>query len=382
MTWLWDRLAKRIDARPLGVTRIALGIAALLMTIELADSVGHVTDGAHLQIPVIPGTDWMRGFVATALAAWLVGAILFTIGLWTRPAGMLLVAASAFLFLADQQLYSNHLLMLTAFIGLTTLADGGAALSVDARRRGAHTVPAWPVWLVMAQLTTVYVFSAISKLNPSFLSGSVLASYFRSDGILALPDSWRSFQLMFAISVAVICLELFVAIGLWLPYWRRNAFVAGLALHAGILATYEAPHFPLLVFGVASLAPYVLFLNAAPASKLVIWDRSCDFCQMWIRWGQRLDWLGVLRYAGNEEEDVLAAHAITREAADEALHLVDGDGIHVGYDAVRRAAEVLPLTFLWAPLLGLPPVRWVGHRVYRRVARNRKCTIPRPEPAT
>ena len=103
---------------------------------------------------------------------------------------------------------------------------------------------------------------------------------------------------------------------------------------------------------------------------------------MWIRWARRLDWLGVLRYVGNEEEEVLAANGITREAADEALHLVDGDGNHVGYDAVRRAAEVLPLTFLWAPLLGLPPVRWVGIRVYRRVARNRKCTIPRIEPAT
>ena len=30
MTWLWDRLAARVDPRPLGVTRIALGVAALL----------------------------------------------------------------------------------------------------------------------------------------------------------------------------------------------------------------------------------------------------------------------------------------------------------------------------------------------------------------
>ena len=383
MNRLGRPFARVTDARPLGVTRAVLGVAATLMTFELADSVGLVTDGAHLQIPVIAEATWLRDIAPGVTGLWLVGAVLFALGLRTRLAGILLVGSAGLLLLADQQLYSNHLVMLAAFAALVTLADGGAAFSLDGQRTtGPQPVPAWPVWLVMLQLSTVYAFGAASKANPSFLSGSVLASYLRSDGPLALPDSWRSFELMFAMSVTVIILELLIAVGLWLPRWRRNAFVAGLALHGGILAVYEPPLLPLLVFGIASLAPYILFLNAAPASKLVIWDRGCDFCGTWVRWAQRLDWLDVLTYAGNDDEAELAARGITREAADEALHAVDEGGTHVGYDAVRRVAEVLPVSFLWAPLFGLPPIRWVGDKVYRRVARRRRCSIPRAERAT
>jgi hypothetical protein len=35
----------------------------------------------------------------------------------------------------------------------------------------------------------------------------------------------------------------------------------------------------------------------------------------------------------------------------------------------------MPIAFLWAPLLGLPPVRFVGDRVYRAVALRRQCRI-------
>lgn len=376
-TWL-DATA---DPRPLGVTRIVLGIAAALMTLEIAEAVIRVADGTHLQVPVVPNTGWLRPLSVAAIPAWLVAAGLFAVGRWTRVAGTALVALVLLLLLTDQQLYSNHLVLLGALVGLVTLGDGGAAISLDARGRPPRRIAAWPIWLLRLQITTVYAYSAIAKLNPSFLSGSVVASYLRSDGPLALPDQWRSFELMFAASVLVILLEGLLAIGLWLPYWRRTAFVAGLALHVGIVAFYEPPLLPFVTFGLASLAPYVLFLDAHPGSKLLIWDRGCEFCGGWVRAARRLDWLGVLRYAGNEDEQLLARHGISRQAADAALHLVDAHATRVGYDAVRGVADVLPLTFLWAPLLGLPPVRWVGDRVYRWVARRRSCSIARPPEA-
>ncbi|MEO8247306.1 MAG: DCC1-like thiol-disulfide oxidoreductase family protein [Chloroflexota bacterium] len=372
--WFWS------PAPPfaLGVTRIVLGVAAILATLELAESVLHVVDGQHLQIPTLEGLAWLRSLALPAIGVWLVAAALFAIGMWTTLAGAALVAAGMLLVLADQQLYSNHLALLTVLVALVTVAGGGAAVSVDARRREAPpTVATGLVWLIKVQITAVYAFSALSKLNPSFLSGSVVASYLRSDGLLALPAPWRSFEPMFAISILVIVIEAFIAVALWSPRWRRNAFVVGLLLHVGIVATFEAPALALTVFGMASLAPYVLFLDARPGSVLVVWDRSCDFCAGWITAARRLDWLRVLAYAGTDDEAVLATHGITRQAADEALHAVAPDGTAAGFDAVRRVAETLPLTFLIAPLLALPPVRWVGVRAYRRVALNRKCSIGR-----
>jgi predicted DCC family thiol-disulfide oxidoreductase YuxK len=64
------------------------------------------------------------------------------------------------------------------------------------------------------------------------------------------------------------------------------------------------------------------------------------------------------------------------ESAAEALQLVELDGqIYGGFDAVRRVLQLLPLTFLWAPYLGLPPVKALGDRAYRYVAARRACQI-------
>ena len=377
MRLMGSLLDRTTDARPLGVTRIVLGIAAVLFTLELAESLGRLGAPGMFRFPVVEQLAWIPGSPAVVgiIGLWAVTATAFLVGWYARVAGVVLVSLGMLVLSIDQQLYSNHLTLLTVLTGLVALADGGAALSLDARAgRGATRIPEWGIWLIKVQLTSLYAFAALSKLNPSYLSGSVMASYLRTDGPLAVPEAWRSFEPMLVLSVVALLSELFLAVALWLPRWRRNAFVVGLGLHAFILLTFQPP-LALLVFGLASLAPYVLFLHAAPASRLVIWDASCSFCAGWVYWWRRLDWLGVLRFAPMDEPGLLETHGISELAAAEALHVVGPDGTTRAFGAVRSVAEVLPVSFLWAPLLALPPVQWVGERVYRSVARRRSCRI-------
>ncbi|HEY1629001.1 MAG TPA: DUF393 domain-containing protein [Tepidisphaeraceae bacterium] len=64
---------------------------------------------------------------------------------------------------------------------------------------------------------------------------------------------------------------------------------------------------------------------------------------------------------------------ITFEAAMRDMHVVVEDGeIFRGFDAYRSLAWILPLFWIVLPLLYLPPVRWLGWRIYRRVADNRR----------
>lgn len=370
-------LDRATDARPLGITRIVLGFAALLFTLELAESLGRLGADGVFRFPVVEQLAWIPGSPAVMgiIGLWAAAATALMFGWRARAAGVVLVALALVILGTDQQLYSNHLTLITVLTGLVAVADGGAALSLDARAgRGSAHVPEWGIWLIKVQITSLYAFAALSKLNPSYLSGSVMASYLRTDGPLAVPEAWRSFEPMLVLSVVALLSELFLAVALWLPRWRRNAFVVGLGLHAFILLTFQPP-LALLVFGLASLAPYVLFLDAAPASRLVIWDASCSFCAGWVHWWRRLDWLGVLRFAPMDEPGLLEAHGISELAAAEALHVVAPDGTTRAFAAVRKVAEVLPVSFLWAPLLALPPVQWVGERVYRSVARRRSCRI-------
>ena len=157
----------------------------------------------------------------------------------------MLTVALAGTLLSDQQTYSNHLYLMLPVAALLTVAQSGAALSLDARREGGRDwVPGWPVWLLCAQVSIVYGFAALAKLNPDFLSGSVVASYLRRDGLLALPDAWRSLEPMLILSLLAICSEAFLAFALWVPRWRPAAMVVGLGLHvfiAGWLVPDRSP---------------------------------------------------------------------------------------------------------------------------------------------
>jgi predicted DCC family thiol-disulfide oxidoreductase YuxK len=221
----------------------------------------------------------------------------------------------------------------------------------------------------------VYGFAALSKVNLTYLSGSVVASYLRREGPLAVPEAWRSVEPMMVLAILSICLEAFVAIGLWLPRWRPAALVAGLGLHIGISAWLN-PTFQITVFSLLMLPLYLLFLETRPA-RVVVWDDGCGFCGTWVRWFRRLDWLRALRFVPRSEL-ASAGLPVSEDEAARALQLVTLRRVRSGFGAVTGVAELLPISFLWAPLLRLPLVAAVGHRVYERVAARRSCELPQP----
>lgn len=261
-------------------------------------------------------------------------------------------------------------------VGLLTLARAGSAISADARLSGTRDeVPGWAPWLVRVQISIVYLFAGLSKLNGAFLSGTVVAVTLRRDGPLAVPAEWRTFEPMVVMSILAILTELFLAVALWLPRWRRTAFVLGLGLHTAI-ATWFVPTAELVVFGLITLAPYLFFLPAPRQGAVVAWDDSCGFCRQWVMLFRRLDWLAALQCVPSSDTEALARLTIPREDADRALQLVTDDRREQGFLAVVGVLERTPIGFLWAPLLRLPPIAWLGDRAYRRVAARRLCSLP------
>jgi predicted DCC family thiol-disulfide oxidoreductase YuxK len=375
--WVRGKASSKAPSRPLGVARIGLAVAALL---ELPNSAGTLLRLAEPSVIHAPYLDWTprvsAPIAAAAIGLWLASALVFMVGWRTRVAGTVLTATLASVVLLDQQLYSNHLYLMVLAAGLLTLADSGAAISLDARRAGSRDwVPGWPVWLLCLQVTFVYGFAALAKLNPDFLSGSVVASYLRRDGPLAVPDAWRSLEPMLVLSILAVLTEAFLAVRLWSRRWLPAAMVAGLGLHVFITG-WLTPTASLLVFSVLILPLYLLFLDAAPESRVVVWDDGCGFCAGWVRWFRRLDWLHALRFVPRSQ---LAASGVpvVEDAAARALQIVlPGGGVRGGFAAVTRVMEVLPVSYLWAPLLRLPPIAGLGERIYRRVAARRSCELP------
>jgi predicted DCC family thiol-disulfide oxidoreductase YuxK len=63
---------------------------------------------------------------------------------------------------------------------------------------------------------------------------------------------------------------------------------------------------------------------------------------------------------------------LTREKCHSVIHLLTKDGqLFGGFSAFRALTLRLPLLYLFAPILHLPGMKWVGDAVYAFIAKNR-----------
>ena len=253
LTWLTDT----IDPRPLGLARIVVGIAAVVRGLVSWPLLTKLADDEILRAPYL---DWIPqpslAFAVGIVAVWLCAAILFTLGYRVGITGIFLLSAILLTLALDQQTYSNHLYLMAWLVGLMTLADAGAGVSVS---RANRAVVRWPVLLLMMQASIVYGFSGLTKINSDFVSGRVLAASVRG-GLVEFPAALRTPEFLSALALVVIAVELFLAIFLWRALLRPAAFLLGLGLHISITVLMTNT-IELLVFSLEMLALYPLFLE-------------------------------------------------------------------------------------------------------------------------
>ncbi len=263
-------LGQRIDPRALALTRIGIGTAAVLTTGEVWLLLLGLDRPGVLRVPMLPGLGVPGGSGIVVFAAiWFAASLLLALGL--RLCGLIVAAMAAYLIAADQQLYSNHLYLLAIMALLTAIAPSDMAWHLPRSNAvWVDSVPAWGARLLQIQLTIVYIFAAISKINPYYLSGSVIAS----DMLPALGGALPSWPwLAVALAYASIGAELALAIGLWLPRVRWLVVPLGLGLHGAIVATMTGGGLlgilQLVSFGLLMVAVYPLFFSrpARPRSS-------------------------------------------------------------------------------------------------------------------
>ena len=365
-------LTARRPARAVGLFRIGIGLAVIARGIKTTRDLyllGHdpsVVPARMFDWAPRLDTPWQ---IAIVMALWMLAAAGLTLGTSARACAGVLCALSIALQFVDQNLWGHHVYFMTLVLLLLTIADSDASLSRRwlADGRPERDVLAWPVWLVQVQLTLAYVFTVVAKLNPAFLDGEILQ---RS---MDLPTEWV--WLTPWLALLTLGAELFVGVGLWMPAVRPWAFVVGFGLH-GLVPLLMGPYVGLVVFTLLVWSVYVLFVDDAPQSRLVVWDDTCGFCRGWVRSLRRLDWLGVHRFEGSSRTEVRAEAGVSVEEASEEIKVRVGTRTLGGFAAIVAILESLPVGFLWARALTLPPVSWLGAAAYRRVARQRHCLLP------
>ncbi|MBW3591342.1 MAG: HTTM domain-containing protein [Actinobacteria bacterium] len=244
-------------ALPIGAARIGVGIAAMLAAVELSSVLADLDDPAVVRVPRF---EWIADIppeaVVPFLVLWMLAGLAFCLGWNTRPAGALLIGLLGYVLVLDQQLYANHLYLLTLMILLLTLGHSDASLSIRARRHGGReTIPAWPVVLIRTQVSIVYAFAAISKLNLPYIAGAVLLLNSPVAGIESLPH-W----IFIAAAVASVAVEAFLTVAFWIRRFRTGAVVVGVGFHLIILASVRVVP-DLITFAVLMASAYLAFFS-------------------------------------------------------------------------------------------------------------------------
>jgi len=337
-------LERRVDARPLALMRILVGLSSLVVGLEVAGVLAAATEEG---VVTMPAFSWLPP-VSTSLASgvfvvWSVAAVMLTIGYGARASAALVAACGLISLLLEQQTYSNHLLLAIALCLLMALSEPGARWSIEARRgSGQPDVAFWPVALMMLQVTTLYAFAALSKLNGSFLSGETMVAHSQSYFSYTLGDLPP--EVLTLVAVSAVCAEGFLAFGLWHRSLRPLAFPLGLMLHGGIVLMLT-PSLQLVPFALLALSCYALFLQPAP--RTVIWAEGRRGDRRWVAIFRRLDWFGAHTFV-----------AVPGAQAGRSIRVIMDGHRYEGYDAVRVILEACPASFLLAPALRLRALRW------------------------
>jgi predicted DCC family thiol-disulfide oxidoreductase YuxK len=120
--------------------------------------------------------------------------------------------------------------------------------------------------------------------------------------------------------------------------------------------------------------------DPAEGKGVVLYDGMCPLCQRGVRILKKLDWFHQLHYQDCRDTEHLPSCAVplTQARMLEEMHVVtpDRQRAPAGFDAFRWMAWRLPPVAWLAPLLYVPGIPWLGHRVYLWVARNRYDLVP------
>lgn len=234
--------AERTSTRPAILCRIAIGLASAMRAYMQYSLLKQLYSGDVIparNFPGLPDCPPQAAFVAIATS------LAFAAGYKSRITGALSLAFHVYLMALDSNLYANNTYTLTLILFLFTLPD-----------YTQPTIPRWQSLLPRLQVTIIYAYSAIFKMNANFLSGATTSRSMR------LPEAWLDTPLPALLAFGALAIEVFIPIALWLPRLRPAAFAAGALLHLAIIIGMERLYTGAMIsFSITMLAPFLLFLE-------------------------------------------------------------------------------------------------------------------------
>jgi hypothetical protein len=262
-----DHLLVPVDGASLAVFRICFG---LILLWEVFRYFRHGWIAAYYIKPQLHFTylffSWVKPWPGHGMYAHFVllglCAVLMTLGRYYRLAAWGFFLGFSYVFLLDAARYLNHHYLVCLLCFLMAVVPANRVWSLDAsfnkcRALDTGTVPRWCVWLLRAQISLVYFYAGVAKLNEDWLlRAEPLRSWLAS--LDALPLAALLLRVPGGVWLMVYgstVIDLSVGFLLW---WRRTFWPTALVLllfHALNFYLFRIGIFPWLMLATLTLFP-------------------------------------------------------------------------------------------------------------------------------
>ncbi len=184
--WMVELSSRQEGGTSLALFRIFVSLTLLysLLSIASADLVTALwVDRSHGGMQSVYENDLMRLLGgATPDVVWLLwttallSSLALLAGLWGRLSAFVLLQSYYALYMTNGLASGGYDMMISNALWLLVLGNGTATLSVDCYRRygtigSDETVPAWPRYALVWQLTMIYFFTGIQKASAPWTPG-------------------------------------------------------------------------------------------------------------------------------------------------------------------------------------------------------------------
>jgi predicted DCC family thiol-disulfide oxidoreductase YuxK len=335
------------------------------------------------------------------------------IGLFTRASTVASFVIGFYLFgvpVSFGRIHHQEHVLIFSFL-IMACSRCGDAWSVDAliRKAKAGTAPtptvlsgeyAWPVRMIWVVIALTYFAAGVSKVRHSgfewVASGNM--SYFLMSQYYHVSDadpltSWgqvlsRGSVLPHLLAASGVILELSLVIALFSPRsrWFLVPGVAGMQFGIAVLM---GPNFYQMIICQLLWVPWDWVAARLTGSGTrgylytVLYDGACGLCGRTVGVLRALDLSGRVEFLDAVSDWPSIAKRfpdLDRTQCFTDMHVVTPQGEkYAGFYGYRALAHVLPLGWLFLPILYLPGIPGIGSRVYSSVAARRHqgtCALP------
>ncbi len=202
----------------------------------------------------VPPGDWLYHIVLIMMIL----AAFITLGLLYRISMTLFFIGFSYLFLLEQALYLNHyyLVILISFIMIFLPAN--KRLSVDSRLKPSiltDFIPAWCLWILIFQISVIYFYASIAKMNMDWLQGEPVRMWIAQSKNLPLIGTLLTKEItVYTVAYFGILFDLLIVpLMLW-EKTRKYAFLFALLFHGTNKILFDIGIFP--VFALCTTALY------------------------------------------------------------------------------------------------------------------------------